>query len=277
MLDHEFEHVSSISPQRHADADLVGALGDGVRHHAVNPHDGQRQRDDGQSGEQQSVEAWSCDGAPSQIFHRLDVAYRHIWVNRVDLAHDGLGRARRLDGRARHDVVGNRTPTVTWPINGRLDFAVKVGGFDVSHDADNLIPGFHPVEFDAAAQRVFVGPETPGHRFIDDGHSVRLDNLTFCEISAHQNRDTHRLEEVGVDQTVVNSGPARYIHIGIAIEQDWHNGVAQARPLEWQNVDGARLLHSGSGFYSLDRLSEKLRCFPSKITRADLSGVIVFA
>src|SRR5262245_12418026 len=203
MLDKEFEHVARIRPQRHANADLARALRDGVRHHAVNPHDGQRHRDGGQSGEQQGVEAWLGDGSPSQIFHRHDVAYRRIGVQLVDLAHDGLGHARRLNCSARHDVAENVTPTFTWPIDSRLDFAVKVGGFDVAYDADNLIPGFISIESETVAQRAFIGPETPGHRFIDDDYPVRLYDLTFCKISALQNRDAHRLEEVGVDHTIV--------------------------------------------------------------------------
>src|SRR5262249_3011196 len=115
---------------------------DGVRHHAVDAHEGQRKRDEGQHGEQHSVEAGPGDGAPEHILHRPNVAYRHVRVQLVDLTHHGGRQARRLDARARHDGTPGETPTVMRAVDGRVYLAVEVGGFDVTHDADDLVPGF---------------------------------------------------------------------------------------------------------------------------------------
>src|SRR5262249_58636517 len=109
-----------------------------------------------------------------------------------------------------------------------------------------------------------------------DNHGISLDNRTFHKISALQDRDAHRLEKVGVDHPKIDSGSARYVHVGIAIEQDGHDGVANARPpVEGQNAGGARLLHSRNGLYLFDHPPEKIRYFTSKTMGTDLGLAVV--
>src|SRR5262249_45025042 len=166
-----------------------------------------RQRDGGQYGEQQSIEAGMRDRAPEHVLHRSNVGYRHFLIHRVDLTGYGGRQASRFHGRARHQDAEDESPGVVWPVGGRWNLAVEIGGFDIAYNADDLIPMVFPVEFDAAAQWVFVGPETSSHCFIDDDHpGVILDDLTLGEVSAHPHRNAHRSEEVTVDHADIGSG-----------------------------------------------------------------------
>jgi hypothetical protein len=47
-------------------------------------------------------------------------------------------------------------------------------------------------EFDPPAKRVFIGPETPGHGFIDDRHTQRFFMVLFSEKTSAPQRNTHR-------------------------------------------------------------------------------------
>src|SRR5262245_41329878 len=156
-----------------------------------------------------------------------------------------------------------------WPVGGRLDLGVEIGGFDIAYNADNLIPKFFPVELDTPSQRVFVRPESTSHRFIDDDHSgVIFDDLTLCEISAHPHRNAHRSEEVAVDHADIGSGSGRYLRFGNALKRNGRNECGHGQPsVEWQHTDDAGGLHAGESLYSFDRLLEKRRPFRSILIR----------
>src|SRR6185436_4010698 len=139
------------------------------------------------------------------------------------------------------------TQTMARPVGGGLDLDVEVGGLDVARDADDLIPGFYPVEFDPSPQWVFIRPETSGHCFIDNDHpGVSIDDLALSEISPLQYWNAHCLEEIAVDEANIDSRSACYFHIGIVIEQNGHRkGIQGQPPVEGQHTYGADRLYPG--------------------------------
>ena len=75
--------------ERHADADLVPLLRHGVRHHAVDADEREREPDDGEDRQQHQVESRRGELVLSQEHvQRLDFVHGLVRIDRVDLADD---------------------------------------------------------------------------------------------------------------------------------------------------------------------------------------------
>ncbi len=81
-----FSTSLALRAERHPNADFARALRDRVRHQAVNPEAGERQRDDGEDGQQQHGETPGGDRLRHRLFHRAHVEDRLIFIQSRHLA-----------------------------------------------------------------------------------------------------------------------------------------------------------------------------------------------
>ena len=91
--------------QRHAHADLVGALCDGVGEHAVDAQRREQQREQRECAQQRRALRRRRQLPVDDLFHRLDARQRLILVQRPDRLTDRRDDRRRLDRRSNHDAV----------------------------------------------------------------------------------------------------------------------------------------------------------------------------
>ena len=84
--------ISTMLPlraERHPQADVVGALRDEVRHHAVDADDRQNQREHRERSEHHHRETLTRQRMAHPARHRLDVEDRHGGIGRLDRADHG--------------------------------------------------------------------------------------------------------------------------------------------------------------------------------------------
>ena len=94
--EHTAQDVGRLRPERRAHSDLVRALCDGVRHHAVDADRGQQQRDDRERGHHLAREALRRERRVVQVVEREDAAGRHRRRNARDRALDARRHRRRI-------------------------------------------------------------------------------------------------------------------------------------------------------------------------------------
>ena len=69
LAQHEAQHVALPGAERDANADLLRALGDGVRDHAVDADHREHERDGGEHRQQRRVQSRLPDGLIDQFAH----------------------------------------------------------------------------------------------------------------------------------------------------------------------------------------------------------------
>jgi hypothetical protein len=102
------EHAAPLRSERHADADLIGALRHGVGNHPIYANRGKQQRHTREGGDQHRTEARLRHGCRPDVRQCSDVTHGGVWVGRANLTFD-LARDRRDNGRAHHQVLGRRS------------------------------------------------------------------------------------------------------------------------------------------------------------------------
>ena len=142
IAQHQLQHRAALRSQRHADTDLAGAPADRISHHAIESHDGEHDRQPGESPQQNHGEALLRKLAEHQLAHGMDLSDRHVFVERGDELPQGGLQAAGLDRGAHHGV--QTAPGVHLrrrQKHGRSHLALRRGQPAVSHHAYDLPPG----------------------------------------------------------------------------------------------------------------------------------------
>ena len=138
---HLLQHVFALRAERHADADLMRALGDGVGHHAVDSHRGETERERGEGHQQRQIEARLHDRIRKQLVHGADFVDGHVPVDGEHLLADGAGHAGRFEGRAHGKIHGAREGELRQrEIRLLAPFDVRAVMLHVADHADNGAP-----------------------------------------------------------------------------------------------------------------------------------------
>ena len=105
LAENNFQHVTALRAQRHANADFVRALADDVGNHAINSDAGKQQRERGEHREQNHGEAPRGERLRNNVVHGVGVEQNGFAVEVVDGLANGAGES---VGRAfgAHDVAG---------------------------------------------------------------------------------------------------------------------------------------------------------------------------
>ena len=85
-----------MGAQGHPDSDLVGALSDGVTHHAIQTDDRQHQRNGREDRQQRRVEARRGDRCTDVLLHSLNAEEGQFLIHRSQLARDTAGQRPRI-------------------------------------------------------------------------------------------------------------------------------------------------------------------------------------
>ena len=103
MRNHHPLHAAPARAERHAHADLVRTLRDGVRDHAVDAHSRQHQRRSGEEREHEKREAALRERAREALFHPAQTRHRQERVRGPDGLLDRCRERPRVGrGRAHH-------------------------------------------------------------------------------------------------------------------------------------------------------------------------------
>ena len=86
---HHSDDVARLRAERHAEADIVGALRNQVCHNAVDAHGGQDQREQRERSQHGTGEALARQRAIEAVLHSPDFEDRDFGIDSMNLANDG--------------------------------------------------------------------------------------------------------------------------------------------------------------------------------------------
>src|SRR6185369_13575998 len=128
-----------------------------------------------------------------------------------------------------------------WNVHLRLEIIFQLLVFHIADYADDLARDRFAVKLhllahtdgDALAQRIFIGPEAFGGRFVDDHNAGMVHVVSVCEVAAGEQSDSHRCEVTGCDLMSVG---ARFVS-GLARTPIYAERAGAARTTERQTGD----------------------------------------
>src|SRR5687768_1229353 len=176
----EAQDIGALRAQGHADADLMGALHDQERHHAVDPDRSEHERDRGKDADQDDGEFAGRDRIGRDLLERPDICGGQIRVKPTDLAANGGGeRARVLRTPHREDHAAVRSLIVREVIF-RLWIKIEPAMPHVANQADDGEP-LHIrlariIKGNAFPDDLLIRKPFPGERIVDydDARAVEL-------------------------------------------------------------------------------------------------------
>jgi hypothetical protein len=191
------QDVAALGPDRHADPDLLRALSDRIRDHAVEPERGQREGEGREQAEQPRDQPARGDGVVDEAIELVELARRQTGIiggeGGAHVGDEGLGRpaaaARPSPSPALVDLSVSRYISLS-PCS--LERAVT----DVGHDPDDSRAAtlrHHP------AHGVLTGPEAVGQVLVDDDGLLRAGVVALVEEPSRPQGDAHHLKVVVVD------------------------------------------------------------------------------
>ncbi len=95
--------LASLRAERHPNADLAGALCDGVTEHAIRSNRRQEQRDAGENSSEERRRPTRDETFLDARFHRADVTEREVGMRGADQPSQRLGKRFWALARARDD------------------------------------------------------------------------------------------------------------------------------------------------------------------------------
>ena len=150
LADCEQEDVAARGAKRHADADLVRALRNHVRHHAVDANDREQQRQAAENQHDRAHVLQSDRPLEQRLAHRLQL---EDWLRGIDGAHGSArlgGDARRFARGAHDERHAARRRLTERPIQRRRVAPIEPAVDVIAGDADDGQPrlvraGAHPL------------------------------------------------------------------------------------------------------------------------------------
>ncbi len=166
---------SAPRTQRDQNADIVCALGHQVRHHAVEAHGGQQQREPRECTQHCAGEALARKRIMQAVLHGTNAIDDDRRIDCVDLADDGSSKVPRSsdDERATRNVPSVR-PLLHGEISSDLAVGIQTVLFDHSHDANNG-DGLFGIEPEMFSDGVIVRPESLREFLVNDGDLRRFE------------------------------------------------------------------------------------------------------
>ena len=98
------------------------------------------------------------------------------------------------------------------------------------------------------ANGIALGPKATGRGFVDDNHPWGVGSIPLCEIPAFKQRNTHRAEVVGANDSVIGN---EYLVTGCR-RTSFHVEATHLNPITERNAEGhGSRLDSGYGLNPL--------------------------
>ena len=202
-LHHQSENIFTPRPQRHQNPDIARALGHQIRHHSVQAHSSEQQRETRKCTQHGGGEALARERIEQTILHRSDSVDHHGRIDGVDLPDHGGGESCFIRGGAGHQEC----PPVGLLLHREIgrDFAVGLQTvlFDHSHHADNG-DGFFRIEPEMLPDRVPVRPESLRELCVDDDDLLRVRAVLLGEKAARKQRNLHGPEIVRAGRALIH-------------------------------------------------------------------------
>src|SRR6185503_17606492 len=158
-LEHEFEHVDNLRPQRHSHSNLMRSLRHVIRTDAVDAEHREKQRDTRKSAQQQHRSASRRSRSRDHVVHRSHVVCRCAFVDGSNrFAHRRRERTwfacrahNQREAAPRRILCVRNVHLVCWIFVERL--------LGITYDTDNLTRKlFVAPHTEATADRILVGP-----------------------------------------------------------------------------------------------------------------------
>src|SRR5678815_2050126 len=246
MAQSHSEDVAFLRAERHPDADLARALGNGVTHDPVDTDSGEKKREPGKQAEQEHAETLSRHRLRNDVGHRPDLRDGLILVHRPDDVAYGRGEAERCDLRTNNERVRREVPhLVIRPVHLQLWLLNEVILANVLHDSDDGAPWNiigYGAGLKAFADRVLAGPIVGGYFLADHDHRCGTVAVVIGKIAAFHQRNLHRVEIPGTDDTQDDIWALIERWVGQALDSD-RKGIAVVG--ERQIVTDPYRLHAG--------------------------------
>jgi hypothetical protein len=255
LSQHHRAHLARLRAQGDPQPDLVGALRDGVRHHAVDPDRGEQQRQCAERGQQEGQEPRPRDRLPQDLVHRADLEHRQRGIQAGDRALHRRNQRRRIARGAQQRVhrgarAGrNGDRRVLRERNEHLGAGglVQPGLLEIGDHADDRLDlagrrRSQAPDGDLLAERILVRKELGGERLVDhDDRGRALDVSARDAAAAHDPRAerfqravTHDLPVVDVPRWVVGApGPVDELEV-VGVDRP-----AREHPAEQRRVGDA--------------------------------------
>jgi uncharacterized protein (TIGR03435 family) len=178
------ENLCALRAQSNAYAEFVGALGNEIGEHTVEPGSGQDQCDDGEAQDEKRVELGAERGLFDGFAKSLHVGDRQIAIHGIDYTLNGYGK--RFDVAGGANKKGGGVIAMDWHVEGRI-----VGLTDsparVARDADNLEDFTNEIDSQALAEGIFVGEIAISGVLADEDHVGVVETLPRSESTTAQN------------------------------------------------------------------------------------------
>src|SRR5688572_23722217 len=188
----EAQDIGALRPQCHAHADLVGALHDHERHHAVDPDRSEDKRDRGKDADQDDGEFARRDRIGRDLLERPDICGGEIRVKPTDLAANGGGeRARVLRTPHREDHAAVRS-LIVGEVILRLWIKIEPAMPHVANQADDGEP-LHIrlariIKGNAFPDDLLIRKPFLGERTVDDDDAWAVELVAFVKEAALEER-----------------------------------------------------------------------------------------
>ena len=187
-------HSSHGGAERHADADLLGLLGHGVRDNTVDSQGGEQDTESGEDGDQQDKEAARRDGMIDQRLQGPKLGGGLVRIERTQCGQNTGGEGLRCDAgpdnkRSAFNIGVLRDGHIDFGAGALLERALA----DVSDDANNAI-GVLCCGEGELADGVFPRPLAAGGSFIDHDDTLGAWRVVPGEIAAGAKAHAHRLK-----------------------------------------------------------------------------------
>ena len=258
LSQNQVPHVLGLRAQRHANADLVGALADVVGDHAVDSHRGQQERDRREGAQQRGVEA--------RVRPRPDPPLPPSGARPPRAGRGRAGGPRGSRPRPAPAAVPRCAPPASWPAwaSGRRDYRswanprrpMRSGLTSPTTPTISATASGDLIDRDAPADGAACGPEAPRQRLVHHDHRRRI---ASCR---HRPGRALRADGIPMAREVRRRDRTRRAPVGAAPASGaGRPSTAKVAPRtqagQRQGVDGAHRAHAGQRGDAVGHLVEE--------------------
>src|SRR6266481_1196424 len=200
------QDIARLRAERHADADLAGALLDGVGNRAINPNAREQERNAGENAEQPHHQPRLTDGLRDDRAHRLRQRDCETGIDgRERGAHQPRHRvhakiAAHIDAEERKALLRPR------PVEFDIVRLCDLARAHVADDADDLRWRAVTADEQCLADRIFVAENFLRAALADQDHVLAAGDVVLIEIAPGQKRNTPGLDVIRCNVVEDSSG-----------------------------------------------------------------------
>src|SRR5215467_2745301 len=162
----------------------MGALTEGVGHHAVNADGSEQQRYRRKNTEKLESKTPVSHGSGDDLIHRTDTVHRNIEINALNFVPHGLTEFFRVTHAAKENNGVDWRELPQGNINMRHTGSLKAVGLDIASHADDREPQqtAPKAKPEFLSERILAGPIAPCEGLVDHRNRFCLIAIGVAEI-----------------------------------------------------------------------------------------------